>query len=109
MLSRTALRDHLTYTAWASRRLVDAASQLPPEQLVRDFGTADKSILGTLVHVFGADRIWLARMEGNSPASVITPADHHIGVLQNDWPPVHEKWLEWLERTSDAALAADLH
>ena len=108
MLSRTALRDHLTYTAWASRRLVDAASQLSPEQLTRDFGTSDKSVLGTLVHVFGADRIWLTRMQGSPRATVVTAADYDLAVLQIDWPRLHAEWLACVDALGDEAIAADL-
>src|SRR5438270_453212 len=36
-----ALRDHIAYSAWASRLLVHAAAALSPEDLTRDFQTAD--------------------------------------------------------------------
>ncbi len=68
------LQTHLRYSAWASKRLVDAAAQLTAEELNRDFGTSEKSILGTLVHVFAADRIWLARVEGRVPSRFIDPS-----------------------------------
>ena len=45
------LRTHLDYTAWASARLLEAADKLTPEELTRDFGTADKSVVGSLAHV----------------------------------------------------------
>ena len=67
------LRNHLNYTAWASSRLVDAASALNPQELTRDFGTADHSVLGTLAHVYAADRVWLGRIEGNPPARFFVP------------------------------------
>jgi uncharacterized damage-inducible protein DinB len=88
---------------------VDAASQLPPEQLTRDFGTADKSVLGTLVHIFAADRVWLARVEGVPSTSFTTEADYDLSVLQNEWPVVHEKWLAWVDGLTDETAAADLH
>src|SRR5271163_1352188 len=65
-VSAVALRSHLDYTAWASGLLLDTARQLSTEELNRDFGTADKSVLGTLVHTFAGDRIWLERMNGIS-------------------------------------------
>jgi len=37
-LSAEALRSHIGYTAWASGRLVEAAGQLTPKELTRDFG-----------------------------------------------------------------------
>jgi uncharacterized damage-inducible protein DinB len=61
-LSVADLREHLAYSAWASQRLVLAASELTEAELLRDFQTSDHSVLGTLVHTFAADRVWLARM-----------------------------------------------
>ena len=108
MLTVNAMQDLLAYSAWSSRRLVEAAAQLPFEQLTRDFGTADKSVLGTLVHVFAADRIWFARVDGIVPTTFISDADYHLPVLQNEWPPVHEKWRGWAAGLTDEAAAADL-
>src|SRR5438067_636869 len=109
MLSVYALQDMLAYSAWASRRLVDAAAQLSPEQLTRDFGTADKSMLGTLVHTFAADRIWFRRAEGRVPEKFIGDDDYQLSVLQNDWPTLHEQWQQWARGLTDEAAAADLH
>ena len=47
-VSADALRTHLDYTIWASQRLLQAAAQLSDEELNRDFGTADRSVLGAL-------------------------------------------------------------
>jgi hypothetical protein len=42
------LREHVNYTAWANTRLIEAASALSHQELVRDFATADHNVLGTL-------------------------------------------------------------
>src|SRR5215831_5321055 len=81
-VSAGVLRDHLSYTAWASQRLVHAVEHLSHEQLIHDFKTADGGILGTLVHVFGADRIWLARVLGEARTSFLSDADYNLHVLQ---------------------------
>ena len=94
-VSADTLRTHIEYSAWASRRMVDAAAQLTPDELTRDFGTADKSVLGTLVHVFAADRIWLARIAGAAKSPFTTDTDFQLSVLQNDWPQVYEGWRRW--------------
>jgi uncharacterized damage-inducible protein DinB len=109
MLSVFALQDMLAYSAWASRRMVEAAAQLSPDQLTRDFGTADKSVLGTLVHIFAADRIWLRRIEGHLPEKFIGEEDYRLSVLQNDWPALQDKWRAWAAGLEDEAAAADLH
>jgi len=96
---------HLDYTAWASSRLVEAASKLSPEELTRDFQTADHSVLGTLVHCFAADRVWMARIEGNTSQKFLdAEKDMHLSVLQNDWPALLGRWKEWAANQSDASL-----
>jgi uncharacterized damage-inducible protein DinB len=97
----------IDYTAWASRLMVEAAGRLSPEELTRDFSTADKSVLGTLAHIYGADRAWLARVEG-APQSWLTESDYQLAVLEKDWPVIHERWGLWAGRLDDAALASEL-
>jgi uncharacterized damage-inducible protein DinB len=89
------LRTHIDYSAWASQRLVDAASRLSPEELTRDFATADHSVLDTLVHLYAADRLWLARLQGGPHPGFVSPADRSLAVLQNDWPATYQRWKEW--------------
>jgi uncharacterized damage-inducible protein DinB len=86
---------HLDYTTWASARLLEAAAKLSPEELSRDFGTADKSVAGTLGHVFAADRIWMARIQGQPPGTFITPEDRDLAVLNREWPSLLQVWKQW--------------
>jgi DinB family len=89
MVTPQLMQLHFDYSAWASARLVGAAAELSPEELNRDFGTSDKSVLGTLVHVFAADRLWMARVEGGEMAKFISPADHDLVVLLEVWPALY--------------------
>jgi uncharacterized damage-inducible protein DinB len=98
-----AIQAHLDYTGWASLRLLEAAAKLTREELTRDFGTADRSVLGTLVHVFASDRVWLGRIEGNLPARFLDPEkDLHMEVLQRDWPPLWDRWKSLGARSEEA-------
>jgi uncharacterized damage-inducible protein DinB len=92
-VSADTLRTHLDYTIWASQRLLQAAAQLSDEELNRDFGTADRSVLGALTHVSRADEIWLARVTGNPNPQF--PAETSLAALQNEWPASHRHWKEW--------------
>jgi uncharacterized damage-inducible protein DinB len=100
-VSAAVLREHLCYTAWATGHLVHAVQHLPTEQLTQDFHTSDRNILGTLVHVFAADRIWLARIKGEAAINFLSDADYHLHVLQSDWPLLYEKWKEWAQTLTD--------
>ena len=105
VFSADVLREHLLYTAWASQRLVHAIEHIPSDQLTRDFETSDHSILGTLVHVFAADRIWLKRLRGEPITSFIADTDYDLHVLQIDWPLLYGKWNEWAADLTDTSVA----
>lgn len=95
------LRLQLDYSAWASQRLLDAAAKLSAEELTRDFKTADKTVLDTLVHVYAADRIWLARVLGEQRATFIDPEDRDLTLLQTEWPALQQRWKLWLKDLTD--------
>jgi len=107
-VSANALRTHIDYTAWASQRLVDAAALLSPEELNRDFQTADRSVLETLVHIFAADRLWLSRLAGTPHPGFVTDADRSMAVLRNDWPALYDRWREWAQGLTDENVLAPL-
>lgn len=100
------LRRHIDYTAWASARLVQAASQLPVDELNHDFKTANHSVLGTLVHVFSADRVWLGRLQNMPQQPIAAEAVHSLSVLQKDWPPLHGRWKQFMADLTDEQAQA---
>jgi uncharacterized damage-inducible protein DinB len=89
-------------------RLVHAVSDLTEAELLRDFQTSDRTVLGTLVHTFAADRLWLTRMRKAPRAQYSSEADYHLSVLQNEWSTVYREWDQWLESMTDEAVLADL-
>ena len=104
------LRSHLAYTEWASGKLLEAAAVLTPEELARDFATADRSVIGTLAHIFAADRVWLKRLQGESPTALMDPdRDRRLDTLQSEWPRVLADWRqlasEWTEDSIGRRIA----
>ncbi len=102
-VSADTLRDHLAYSAWATSRLLDAVATLSPEELSRDFGTSDRSVVGTLAHTFGADRVWLLRITGQ-PQRGLSDADREWANIRREWPAVHDGWREWARGLSDESV-----
>ena len=103
------------YTEWANDLAMDAASKLPDEGLRRDCGISHKSIFGTLLHMAGAEWIWLERWQGRSPAkaeawSLWTPdscAD--LAELKKRWSGVVERRAQFVSTLDDSAIEAVLH
>jgi uncharacterized damage-inducible protein DinB len=106
--SADALRLHLEYSAWASQRILDAASRLTEEELSRDFKTSDRSVIGTLAHTFAADRFWLDRIQGNAPATFIDDEDRRFDILRKEWPALQQRWKEWAAPLTDEDVVAKI-
>jgi uncharacterized damage-inducible protein DinB len=108
------VRHLFAYTEWANVRVLGAVEKLPPEDLLRDVGISHKSILGTLLHVAGADWIWLERWHGNSPVGPDvwagwTPDDpRSLEQVREKWQPVVRRRDAYLKTLSDADLAREL-
>lgn len=98
-VSLEALQQHINYNIWASRRLLNTVSSLSLEELTQDFKTADKSILGTLAHLYAAEKNWLARMkEGRAAIQHRTTADHQLESLRQKWTETQDEWKAWIHQ-----------
>jgi uncharacterized damage-inducible protein DinB len=100
-VSADALRTHLDYTGWATRRLLDAAARLSEAELTRDFGTADRSLMGTMAHTFAADRVWLTRVTGGPSTGFLSEQERNLEFLSREWPALFDRWREWAGGLTD--------
>jgi uncharacterized damage-inducible protein DinB len=105
-VSLKTLQQHIDYTVWASRRILDAAAALYPDELTRDFGTGDKSVLGTLLHVYGGDLIWIERMHGTSLTRRPYDESASLADLQADWPRVWDRWKTYVDGLTEESAEA---
>ena len=69
------------YNEWANRRIFQSVHPVPAEDFTRDLGSSFPSIRDTLVHILGAEWIWLRRWKGISPKSL--PGSDEIASLED--------------------------
>src|SRR6185369_1369670 len=104
----------LNYTEWANNLALDAAARLPDEGLRRDFGISHGSIFGTLVHMAGAEWIWVERWHGHSPAKAeawslwSTESCADLPALTDRWGAVVDKRTRFVSELNEEGLGADL-
>ena len=87
---------HLRYSAWASRKLVEAVRTVSDADLDKPVSISHNSLLGTLSHILWADWLWFTR--------VVEPMEkpgQTREALEKVWPELQDKWIAWADRASD--------
>ena len=113
-MNRLDVRHLFDYTEWANGLALNAAAGLTEENLRRDFNISHSSILGTLVHMAGAEWIWLERWHGNSPPKKeawslwTNEACPDLKTLNERWRDVVDRRARFISEIDEARLAADL-
>lgn len=93
----TDINQLFKYTEWANGLAMEAAAKLDNESLCRDFGISHHSIFGTLLHMAGAEWIWLERWHGRSPSKAEAWAQWTTESCA-DLPTLQERWREVVDR-----------
>jgi uncharacterized damage-inducible protein DinB len=84
------LRTLFEFNFWADRRTLESCAALTPEQFTRDLHSSFPSVRDTLVHIFGAEWLWLERWQGRMPTALPWAPNFpdHAGVSAR-WTEVH--------------------
>lgn len=102
------------YTEWANQLAMDAAAKLPEEDLGRDVGISHRSIFGTLLHMAGAEWIWLERWNGRSPAKAVawslwtTETCADLATLTKRWRDVIDRRAQFISGLDEQQLERQL-
>jgi uncharacterized damage-inducible protein DinB len=108
------IRHLFDYTEWANGLALDAAANLTDENLRRDFGISHRSIFGTLLHMAGAEWIWLERWHGRSPAGKeawslwTTESCADLATLNERWRDLIQRRALFVLELDEPRLAAEL-
>jgi len=85
------LKDFRTlydFNSWANHRTLETCAALTPEQFTHDLKSSFASVRDTLVHIFGAEWVWLQRWQGHIPGGLPPAADYP------DFASVKRRWAE---------------
>jgi uncharacterized damage-inducible protein DinB len=97
------------YSYWANRKLLQAVSQLTPEQFTKTVDGSHGSIRNALVHILSAEWGWLGRFGGPDRGAQLNPADYPtVEALVAAWTKVETYLREFLSKLRDADLARNI-
>ena len=113
-MNLTDIRHLFDYTEWANELAMDAAVKLADDNLRRDVGISHESIFGTLLHMAGAEWIWLERWNGRSPAKDTawllwtTDSCADLALLEERWRNLIERRTQFISELDEERLEAQL-
>ena len=108
------IRHLFDYTEWANGLALEAAAKLSDEQARQDFRISHGSIFGTLLHMAGAEWIWLERWHGRSPQGQEawslwkTESCADLLALNDRWRDVVDRRAEFISALDEARLMAEV-
>ena len=109
-MNRSDIKHLFDYTEWANGLAFNAAAELSDESLRRDVGISHGSIFGTLLHMAGAEWIWLERWHGRSPAGKEawslwkTESCADLATLNERWRDVVDRRARFIAELDEARL-----
>ncbi|MBI1872743.1 MAG: DinB family protein [Acidobacteria bacterium] len=97
------------YNTWANGRVLDAASRLSSEALLKDLGSSFPSVRDTLVHISGAEWVWLQRWRGSSPKALPSAWDFPtLDAVKTRWIEIERDQAAYLRTLTEEALDTEI-
>jgi uncharacterized damage-inducible protein DinB len=108
-MNRTEFLSLFEFNTWANARTLQAVETLPEELLYVDLKNSFGSIHGTLVHLCGAEDIWLQRLNGADPGVFMKKEMYPTyASVKTQWSEVEAGWKTYLAGVTDDKLAGAL-
>ncbi len=97
------LQRLFTYNQWAWRQVFPSLAQLPDPAYKAARPFFWQSLHGLMVHAVAAEFIWLSRLHGESPTSLLQPDEFpNFAAIQSRWEVVNANWQTYLAGLADA-------
>jgi len=94
------------YNDWANQRVLDTSARLTREQLLAGGGASFDSVRDTLVHIMGAQWVYLERWHGRSPRTLPSASDFaDVDAIRKRWEAIEHDTRAFVAELSDADLA----
>jgi uncharacterized damage-inducible protein DinB len=109
MVPLDTIKELFVYNYWARDRQLEACATLTNEQFLRSVGNSFPSLRDTLVHLLGAEWIWLERWRGGSPQGLPSATDYPtLAALKEAWQPVELGVRDYLGGLTDETYSSRL-
>src|SRR5450631_1385854 len=109
MTAKEQLLKFARYNQWAHLKLLELIRTLTPEQQHVTIPSSFDSLYKTVFHVWGAESLWLGRL---NQAPITIPGDPFevsMEKLSDALEAVDQLWVNWIANKEDDQLTEELH
>ena len=93
------------YNSWADNRIFESLAPLPEEQYLQDLKNSHGGIHTTLIHLVGAEKVWLERWLGGTVSPFLTTLGlKTLAEVKTVWEKVGYDTAKWLSTMTDKKL-----
>lgn len=92
------------YNSWADNHIFETLEEVPAAQYMKDMKSSHGGLHGTMVHLVGAEKIWLERWQGSPQPFLSDNALESLAALKKVWEKVGYDTAKWLGAMSDKKL-----
>jgi uncharacterized damage-inducible protein DinB len=92
------------YNSWANNRIFDGVAGLPEDKYLQDMKGSHGGIHTTMIHLVGAEKIWLERFQGNPQPFLDKNPPATLAELKKVWEKVGYDTAKWLGTMTDRNL-----
>lgn len=106
---KSLLLEYARYNLWANTTINESIILLNHEQQHREVTSSFSSLYKTIFHVWGAEKLWLMRLNLEQPAKA--PPDefnHSAMALAKAWKELDQQWIQKIEGLDNEALLSNL-
>ena len=99
------IRELYAFDHWANARMRNAVARVSDDEFARDLKSSHPSLRDTLLHIMGAEWVWLARWLGTSPSSM--PAEwrtYSRSQIDVEWGALETAQQAFIDRLIDTEL-----
>ncbi|MFQ5695742.1 MAG: DinB family protein [Terriglobia bacterium] len=109
MVPLSTVRELYDYNYWARDCQLKACAGLSQEQFLRPLGNSFSSLRDTLVHLVGAEWIWLERWRGRCPRAILAAEEFPtLAEVESRWRNLERELRDYLAGLKEEALAGSV-
>lgn len=109
MISKEDIDQLYRYNRWANGAILKTVENLNAEQFNQKLGGSFPSVRETLVHMMGAEWVWLKRWKGVSPPGLLNAAEFPaLDSIKTKWREVETEQMDFVGQLTDLSLKEPL-